>query len=40
MKRLLSLMLTLTLVMVFSPSACGKSEAAKGVDDQITPLVR
>lgn len=38
MKRLLSLMLTLTLVMVFSLSACGKSEAAKGVDDQINAI--
>ena len=36
MKRLLSL--TLTLVMVFSLSACGKSEAAKGVDDQINAI--
>ena len=36
MKRLLSL--TLTLGRVFSLSACGKSEAAKGVDDQINAI--
>lgn len=36
MKRLLSLMLA--LIMVWSLSACGKSEAAKGVDDQIAAI--
>ncbi len=36
MKRLLSL--TLMMVMVFSLSACGKSDAAQNVDDQISAI--